>query len=430
MIGILFVTIRKFRSAALAALFLASLTATATFADSSESENKLTAAAKEHRARLNFNGDTFSGPALDQLLNQARSAQFFLIGEEHGIAENPKLAAQLFTTLVAEGYEKLVIEVSPPMAAILETAVDSDGIEGLRGLYASPGGEPAFFGLDEEAELLAAVHAALPDATNVFWGVDYEVASDRPLLRQLYEMQRPASSNQALDRLIAASDAAWSQYHETGSPQYIFSFSGDPALVTAVIDAWPDADDEALWILDTLQSTLEINQLWVQGRGWDSNARRAALFRSNFLRHWQSVSGDGNNPKLMAKLGANHLVRGRNMTGTFDLGTLLPEIAAAEGGRSVSLLVLPGLDSMTAVLNPSSWSYAPQPAKDNYAEGIEVLTDAAYSDAFTLIDLTALRPIVGSSSKKYGADVARIVHGFDMLLVMSGSTASSELEHD
>jgi hypothetical protein len=406
------------------------LVATATFAEPTESVNRLTEAAKEHRTRLDFDGDTFSGPALGQLLNRARSAQFFLIGEEHGIAENPRLAAQLFATLVADGYEKLVIEVSPPMAAILETAVASDGIEGLRALYATPGGEPAFFGMREEAELLATVHAALPDTADVFWGVDYEVAGDRRLLRQLYEMERPASSNQPLDVLLAASDAAWSQYGETGNPLYIFSFSGDPALVTAVIDAWPGANEDAARILETLRTTLEINQLWVQGSRWESNARRAANFRSNFLNYWHAAKRDGEAPRVMTKLGSNHLVRGRNMTGTFDLGTLLPEIAAAEGGRSFSLMVLPGTGSMTAVLNPSTWTYSPQPAKDNYGKGIEALTDAAYSDAFTLINLTALRPIVGSRTDKFGADVARVVHGFDMLLIMSGSTASSELEHN
>jgi hypothetical protein len=401
-----------------------------THADTKESNNKLTEAARENSFRLNFDGNTFVGPALDQLLAAARDSQFFLIGEEHGIAENPKLAAQLFTTLIADGYEKLVIEISPPVAAILDTAAKDGGIEGLRSLYASPGGEPAFFGMREEAELLAAVRAALPDAAEVLWGVDYEVASDRPLLRQLYETDRPASSNQPLDTLIAASDAAWSQYDETGSPKYIFGFSGDPALVTAVQDAWPDPVDSAAWILDTLQSTLEINRSWMQGRGWESNALRAALLRSNFLRHWQASKRDGNVPKVMVKLGGNHVVRGRNMTGTFDLGTLLPEIAAVEGGRSFSVLVLPGAESMTAVLNASSWTYASQPAKDNYAKGIEALTDAAYADTFTLIDLVALRPIVGSNIDRYGADVARVVHGFDMLLVMSGSNASSELEHD
>ena len=406
------------------------LIGSATHADTSESNSKLTEAARENSSRLNFDGNTFAGPALDQLLAAARNSQFFLIGEEHGIAENPKLAAQLFTTLVADGYEKLAIEISPPMAAILDTATKNDGINGLRLLYAYPGGEPAFFGMREEAELLSAVRSALPDAAEVLWGVDYEVASDRWLLRQLYDMDRPTSSNQPLDTLISASNAGWAQYDETGNPRYIFSFSGDPALVAAVRDAWPDPDDEAAWILDTMQSTLEINQFWMQGRGWDSNAHRAALLRSNFLRHWQASKQGGNSPKVMAKLGGNHIVRGRNMTGTFDLGTLLPEIAAAEGSRSFSVLVLPGTESMTAVLNPSSWTYESQPAKDNYARGLEALTDAAYADAFTLINLVALRPIVGSTIDRYGVDVARVVHGFDMLLVMSGSTASSELEHD
>jgi len=418
------------RTAFVLAFLIIVLLGDPTHADTDESISKLTDAARENRFRLNFNGDTFAGPALDQLLAAARSSQFFLIGEEHGIAENPKLAAQLFTTLVADGYAKLVIEVSPPMAEILDAAAKSEGIEGLRSLYATPGGEPAFFGMSEEAELLAAGRAALPNAAEVLWGVDYEVASDRPLLRKLYDMERPTSSNQPLDALMAASDAAWSQYDEIGSPQYIFSFSGDPALVSAVRDAWPDPSDEATLILDTLQSTLQINRFWMEGRGWNSNAHRAALLRSNFLLHWQTSKQEGISPKVMVKLGSNHIVRGRNMTGTFDLGTLLPEIAAAEGSRSFSVLVLPGKDSMTAVLNATSWTYEPAQAKDNYAKGLEALTDAVYADAFTLIDLAALRPIVGSNINRYGTEVARVVHGFDMLLVMSGSTASSELEHD
>lgn len=414
---------------ALAFVCIALLT-NATYADGDKSNLKLTEAAREHRSRLDFDGKTFSGPALDRLLAAARDARFLLIGEEHGIAENPKLAAQLFATLVADGYGKLAIEVSPPMAALLDAAAKDGGIDGLRDLYASPGGEPAFFGMREEAELIAAARDALPGATEVLWGVDYEVASDRPLLRQLQTMQRPPGTDGPLDALIAASDRAWAKYDETGSPQYIFGFSGDPALVEAVSDAWPEPGDAARQILDTLQSTLEINGSWVQGRGWESNAQRAALLRSNFLRHWHRARENGNAPKVMIKLGANHVVRGRNHTGTFDLGTLLPEIAAIEGVRSASVLVLPGKGALTAVLNPSSWSYEPKPAKDNYAKDIDVLTDAVYPDAFTLIDLAALRPIVGTRIDRYGIDVVRIVHGFDMLLVMSGSTASSELDHD
>lgn len=421
---------RRFRHAFLLVFGLTLVVGHLTYAAGRDAEAALADAARESRTRLEFDGDTFAGPGLGRLLEKARQSQFFLVGEEHGIAENPQLVAELFTTLVADGYEKLVIEVSPPIARILDEAARVGGIEGLRTLYATPGGEPAFFGMREEAQMLARVRGSLPDADEVFWGVDYEVASDRPILRKLRAMRRPASTDAPLEALVAASSAAWSRYEETRNPQFIFSFSGDPALVKAVKDAWPDPDASAARILDTLQQTLEINRHWVEGRNWESNASRAALLRANFLDYWEASGPVGKRPKVLAKLGANHLLRGLNVTGTFDLGTLLPELAAIEGSQSFSLLVLPGRGSSTAVLNPSSWSYEPRPAKDGYAQGIEVLIDAAYPDAFTLIDLAALRPRVRVTTGVFTHELVRIVHGFDMLLVLSGSTASSELQHD
>lgn len=272
-----------------------------------ELRNKLAQSAMENRTRLHFDGKEFSGPALERLLVGARGASFFLIGEEHGIAENPKLVSQLFTELANDDYKKLVIEISPPMARIVDQSLQNGGLDGLRDLFAKPGGEPAFFGMREEAELLAAVRRASPDDADVLWGIDYEVGGDRTLLRELQATPHPHSANQALGTLIEAATASWAQYEETGNPQFIFSFSGDPALVRAVRDSWPDASRHVLEILDTL---------------------------------------------------------------------------------------------------------------------------AAYADVFTLIDLAPLRSIVSTREKTFGSKMLQIVHGFDMLLVMSGSTASSEFEHD
>jgi len=53
---------------------------------------------------------------------------------------------------------------------------------------------------------------------------------------------------------------------------------------------------------------------------------------------------------------------------------------------------------------------------------------AAYPDAFTLIDLRPLRPLVfGPRHKALDADLVRTIHGFDALLVLTGSTASANL---
>ena len=420
--------------AALTLLIATLLTAHFAFAQDQRNEEptlaeEIAGVAKEYRHRLQFDGQTFSGPGWDRLVEEGIAAQFFLIGEEHGIAENPKLVAQLFTALKNTGYSKLAIEISPAMAKTLDTAILNGGLEGLRSLFGQPGGEPAFFGMAEEAEMLATVRAAVARDTQAFWGLDYEVAGDRTLLRILASKPKPDAAGKALASLQAASEQAWTQYRDTGGPQFIFSFSGDPELVRAVTTAWPDRDEESDWILHTLEETLEINRLWINGQGWESNRRRAALIRSNFLRYWKQAQHERPAPKIMAKFGSNHVVRGRNMTQTFDLGSLLPELAEFEGGSSFAVMVVPGNDSLTAVLNPSTWTFAPDKPKDGYNRKIEPITQAAFANDFTLIDLAPLRGVLASREKLANPELLKVVYGFDMLLVMSGSTAASEFQH-
>ena len=125
-----------------------------------ELAERLAEAARGARHRLDYDGARFSGPAWDLLVERGRAAQFFLLGEDHGIAENPRLAAALYAALAPAGYEKLAVEISPPMAAELDAAVTADGVDGLRRLFADPGAQVAFFGMAEEAALLAAARAA------------------------------------------------------------------------------------------------------------------------------------------------------------------------------------------------------------------------------------------------------------------------------
>lgn len=393
-------------------------------------EEKLSAAAMEHRLRLEFDGETFSGPAWDRVVADAVAAQFFLLGEEHGIAENPKFAGQLFAELTEHGYSKFAIEISPNMARLLDDAVANGGLDGLRELYSQPGGEPAFFGKQEEAEMLVTVRAAVPANAPVLWGTDYEVASDRQLIKLLEQAEKPAAAEAALQVLADASNASWAKWEETGSPEFIFSFAGDPALVRAIREAWPEPDPQSAVILNTLEKTLAINKLWMDGNRWESNKARSDLQRENFLRYWLAEEQLGKAPKVMAKYGSSHMVRGRSQTAVFDLGTLLPEIAALEGSHTVSVMVVPGAGSQVAGLNPTNWTFEPRDAYGGYLEGTEPLMKVVYEDAFTLFDLAALRPIAGMKRGDMNDELFRIIHGFDMLLVMTGSTPAGELEHD
>jgi hypothetical protein len=384
-------------------------------------EQRVRGAAQEARVRLGFDGHRFSGPAYDWLVEQGRSARFFALGEEHGIAENAKLAAQLFRDLVPAGYRNVGIEISAPMAREID-AVARQGMPALRSFLATPGSQVAFFGMREEAEWLAGARAAVPGAAPVLWGTDYEVGADRHLIGLLKAMRKPGAAHAALGRLDAASAASWAQYAKSRSPQHIYSFSGDPALVRAVRAAWPGANGRAIEILDTLETTFEINRLFFARQGYASNARRAAFLRANLLRQWRAAK----EPRTFLKFGATHLVRGLTQVGTFDMGSMIAELAAERGERSFHLLVLPGNDSRTAVLDPAAFTYKPSAPKDMYQKGLGWVIDEAWGDAMTLFDCARLRPAV-YAARSADPELVRAVYGFDAVLVMSGSTPSANL---
>ena len=392
--------------------------------------DKLSADVRDIRQAILFDGEVFSGPGYRTLVEEGRNAHFFLIGEEHGIAENPLLAAQLFSELADHGYRRLAIEVSPPMASALDQAAANGGLDGLRALYAQPGGEPAFFGMQEEAELLATVRASVPDDEPAFWGFDYEVAGDRTLLRRLDEIGPPKTAQEAFDTLVQTANMSWRQWEDTGNPGFVFSFSTDPKLIADLRQQWPDRSLEVDTILDTLEQTLMINQRWVAGDSYGSNVLRGRWLRQNFINYWQTLPDKQDRPKIMAKFGASHIIRGLNMNNTWDIGALIPELARIEGLESVSILVLPGPEAQIARFDPTRWAYGPVSSKGGYSSGLEPLFDAIFDDQMTLIPIEPLRAHVLGSDSIDSDRLIKTVAGFDYLLIMRDSTPAGELNHD
>jgi erythromycin esterase-like protein len=392
-------------------------------------ERRVTDRARENRHVLNYDGRAFSGPAWDLLVDEGRQAQVTMIGEEHGIAENPRLAAQLFRALVPAGYSKVAVEISPPMAAALDGALTTSGLDGLRRMFREPTSTPAFFGMREEAEWLAAARAAVPGRRPFLWGFDYEVGGYPLLVARLQARPVPAAARAPLAALSSAVGASWARYQQTHDPRLIPSFALDPALARAVRSTWVRPDPEAEVILATLEETLEINRLFFANRNWESNDRRARLMRANLFRYWRAEKAAGRAPKLFCKFGASHVTRGRNYSEVMDFGTALHELAELEGGHAFSVLVLPGDGAETAAFDPAAWTYKPRKGgKDDYAAGLDPLLAATDPVVFTLIDLRPIRPLLSAARTRTAhPELMRIVHGFDAVLVLNGSKPSTNL---
>lgn len=388
-------------------------------------EERLAAKAAESRHAVRFKDGGFSGPGWDLLVREGQASRFFLVGEEHGVAEIPAVVRELFRSLQPAGYRHLAIEISPPMATVLD-GLAREGLPKVASFFQEYPPGVAFFTLKEEADLLVAARAAVDGKEPVLWGLDYEVTADRFLFDRMRAKAPAGPARAAAEALHEKSAAAWKTVSETKNPGAFFSFSMTPDVLAGLRQAWPNPDAESALALDVIEETLAINQLFVTNQGWESNERRAQLNRRNFLRHWNQVKASA--PRVMFKFGASHMIRGRNVTEVFDLGNLASEMAAAEGGKSFHLLVIGGPGTEHAVFNPMELRYVPAPVDLADEEGLGPIVGQPFPEGFTLIDLRPLRPLFSAArTKKSDPELMRIVHGFDAILVLTGSRPSQTM---
>ncbi|MGQ0649787.1 MAG: hypothetical protein ACT4P7_19715, partial [Gemmatimonadaceae bacterium] len=69
-----------------------------------------------NRHELALRDGRLTGPGAEFLLRQGKSAQFFMVGEEHGVAELPQVITALLRELRPAGYTHFAVEVSPLQA--------------------------------------------------------------------------------------------------------------------------------------------------------------------------------------------------------------------------------------------------------------------------------------------------------------------------
>ena len=385
---------------------------------------RLLEALRANRLPITMSGGP-AGRGWDWLLQQARDARFTLIGEEHGVAETAQLSAALFRALRGSGYTRMAIELSPIMAQDIEAAGRRNGLKGILNFFARPDTWSPMY-LREEAQFLAEVLNAAPSNERVLWGLDREIFSDRYLISRL-EARVPRRARESLTLLKEASTNAEARRQQNQGPPFLFS--QDPAVVSAVRAAWPNPDRESDTILRTLEESLAIHTVARTGTSWAYSERRAQWKRNVLATRLREEQVRGSPPKVMMKFGYNHMIRGANYFNTFDVGAMVDEVAALDGGRAFHILVLPGPGSRQAVLGPArSFVSVSSDEFDEFRAGDQRLTRVLSNVDATgheVIDLRALRHLAMRGLESWNADLVRTIHGFDAAVIWKGAHASS-----
>jgi hypothetical protein len=397
------------------------LFATSVFA---QTPHPLTAELEKIRMPVSLKEGRLTGAGAELLHKELAATQFFMIGEEHGTAEIPRFHKALLQEAWKNGYRHVAIEVGPLSLARVASFEDA-----AKSNLEYPFGYP-FLSWKEDAEVFDAAMKLGGGRRDTVWGIDQEFLFYATAhLARLVELAKTDAQRAAAMKALERSRAADAELLATRNPSKLMMLAAAAAELDELRTAFKGGDAAAVKLIEALDESRVIYQMHGVS-GWQSNDTRAALIKRLFSDAYASAVARGEkHPKVMLRLGATHLMRGRSMTNVYDIGSMLPEVAALNGTRSFQILVIPK-SGFTNEYRPMSQSAddkrkAYDPAKALPFDG-KPLFDAAPAGEWSLFDLRAIRtPLVRKKLEPLEERLRDVLWGFDAILVMPDVTPAT-----
>ena len=378
---------------------------------------------------IEFDAAGMSGGGGERLRAELGNAQFVALGEDHGFADAPLLARALAAEMKSFGEPVFhAAEIGPFTAKWLQQQFGNKGKKiGLRSVADAMQGKGAAmpFTSNLEDSMLAADFFDKGGKSRL-WGIDQEfMGAPMILLDGLAARSRDPALHKMLVEISDADQKALAKL-DFGTA-WLGKVRRDDMEVIA--NGFRD-DHEALLLIEALADSAEIYQLNNQGAYQASNEYRSALMQGYFLDRYRKA---GRSPHVLLKMGAYHLGRGTTPVGIYDLGSLLPGLAAANGKRSLHIAYVP-ISGSVRTFGPSETGVTAVKAYKD--EGIAALLAAANvapeaipSIGHVLIPLAGMRHRMSGKQKRELTGLARFVlTGFDYLVTTRDAKAATHFE--
>jgi hypothetical protein len=384
----------------------------------------------ENRHPLSIMDGSVGGSGGRLLVAGGLASRFFLLGEEHGVAELPVVTSALLRELRPAGYNTFAIEVSPLQGMRLDGMARSRAATAsLDTMLSSWMTAVPFYSLRQERDVLAAAMQPLGTVPAMrIWGLDYEVSADRYYLREL-EQLAPASGRATVRAARELADSGFSLLATQGNPSRMFAWTAPDSVFAALRVAFgTNPPERATTIIDLFERTARINRLFLGGAGYESNLQRARLLRHHLAAALARGEAEGEHPRVFFKFGGAHMMRGLTYVHTLDLGAAAAITAEARGEESFHVLVIGGPASRTARMNIVKAQYEPTGTAE--IDDIEYawLRPALPDSGWAVFDMRPVRRAYLSRQRPRLTPMQdRFFHAFDVIVVLVGSTPAEPM---
>jgi len=234
-----------------------------------------------------------TGPGADWLEARGAEVDHFLMGERHGTAEIPKVAAGLYDRLADHGYGPVALEIGPFAGKATTGALREGGYPALKDLITRYEGPPiAFLNRKEESEMVA----RMAEAGAPIWGIDYEFIFSLPM--HLDALAEEAATEQEREAVQTARQKMNGDWGGAGGRAVA---AADPSALRTLRAAFePRGDEKALARIDALLESNAIYAPYVRTDGsfFESRTRRETLMKEQLVEHirqWEAQHGEAPN---------------------------------------------------------------------------------------------------------------------------------------
>ena len=384
----------------------------------------------ENRYALSARGGQLSGAGAQILRSAIAQSRFVLLGEEHGIAQTPELMAAVCKAAGPQPFHTMAVEEGPLVAAELEGwARRLDGLAQLTAFEKTFPYSINVYKAREEFDMLQQCTRAGESEFHI-WGLNQEgLNAGGVILSRVLATHLGSQAHAAMQRLLRKNEEGYRKALQSDS---IFDFfmiaADDKELADGAALLQSDGSPDARTLFASLVESHEINRAPPAAY---PNARRRerlmkTLFAANYARAERAAAGP---PKVLLKFGAFHVYRGLNPVHGSGIGNYVAEFAEAHGVQSLHIYLMPVKGSQPI------WPRVSQPAQLRSFNHVDearyrylqpVFTNLLTSE-WTMFDLRPLRQEVAAPGGAIEAELATLVFGYDMLIVVPEGTPSTEI---
>ena len=366
------------------------------------------------------------GPGADVLRAQLPQAQFILWGEDHGFADSPILLRALAGDARPLGFKYHIVEVGPLSTRLIADTLSHGGLNGLHKLvHEVPFGMP-FLCLKDDAELATDFLGSDSKGQPFLRGIDQEFIGAPPFhLQRLVAIAPNDSARAAADKLLHEEQDAAAKGEQK---KFVLSRFGDADFDALAMQFKDQA--EAQEIIAELKESAAIYQAWASGHNYENNARRARLLAKNFLAAYKSTAEA--EPKMVFKMGLEHVALGTNTNNMVDVGTLATSIAKLNGKTALRIAFLPigghntGFEIKPG--NPFVTEPYDSPEAKEFAAAIGRDAAALPKEGWALIPLEPIRQSLDTKGiDKLKAFARTTLLGYDYIVTTAEAKAATAL---